>query len=461
MLNKKVLGTFALTMISIAAIINLRGLPLMASMGLSSVSFYLAAALLFLIPSGLVCAELATTFSQAGGIYLWVKKAFGDNTGFLAIWLEWLNNVISFPASLSFMAATLAYIINPTLAQHKVYLFSCTLIILWSATFFNLLGVRASSRLNMFGALLGTLIPGALIIFLGGYWLSSHQPAQISFSYANLFPSLHFSNFIFFAGVVSGYAGMQITAFHAPNVRNPQRNYTHSILIAVILILFTTIFASLAIAVVVPKGELSLVAGLMEGFNHFFQAFHLQWATPLLALLIVIGGFSTLSAWLMGPARGLAVAAKNGHFFKFFAKENDKSAPVPILILQSIIASLFATVFLFMPNASHAFWMLLDMSSQSTLLMYILVFASAIRLRYSEANIVRPFKIPGGTIGIWLIAGAAIIICTIALITSFTPPLDLIAAEIKRYESILIASNILYLSIPFIIMRYLMRQKVN
>lgn len=458
--STKVLGTFALTMISVAAIVDLRGLPLMASVGLSSIFFYVAAALLFLIPSGLVCAELATTFPQAGGIYLWVRRAFGDNLGLLAIWLEWINNVISFPAALSSMAATLAYLVNPQLAQNKLYIFMCTFIILWSATLYNLLGIKASSRLNIVGALFGTLIPGAIIIILGGYWLLSHQSSQISFSATQILPTMHFSNFIFFAGVLSGYAGMQITAFHAQNVINPQRNYTRAIFAAVVLILLTTILGSLAIAIVVPKQQLSLVAGLIEGFTDFFNKFHITWATPILIVLIVIGGFSSLSAWLLGPARGLCVAAKNGHMFKMFAKENNKGVPVAILIMQGIVATLFATLFLYLPNANTAFWMLLDMSSQSTLLMYILLFGSVLCLRYREKSIVRPFKIPGGNLGVWLVVVPAIIICIAAISTSFTLPTNLASAgELKHYESILIGCTVLYLLLPLMIIRFVLRKQ--
>jgi amino acid transporter len=457
--NQKVLGPFVLAMISIAAIINLRGLPIMASVGLNSVFFYILAALLFLIPSSLICAELASTFPEAGGIYLWVKKAFGEKTGFFTIWLEWINNVISYPASLSFMSATLAYIFSPVLGQHKLFIFITTLILLWSVTLFSCLGIKASSRLNIFGALLGTLIPGAIIIFLGFYWILSHHHSQIVFSFANIFPDFSkLNNLAFFAGVLSGYSGMQLIAFHAPNVKHPRRDYPKAIFMAVILILLITLFASLAIAIVVPHNQLNLVSGLMEGFENFFSAFHVAWTTPILAFLILFGGISTLSAWLLGPARGMSAAAKNGLFPKLFAKENKGSSPVNVLIMQAVMASILSLVFLYLPNSDSAFWVLIDLSSQSTLLMYIFVFSAAIRLRYSEAQVTRPYKIPGGNVGLWIIAGAAIIACIVAIIISFVPPTGIQTGELWRYEGIIIGSNVIYLSVPFVI-SYFMKKR--
>jgi amino acid transporter len=456
--SNRVLGVFALTMISVTAVINLRGAPLMASMGFSAVFFYLLAALLFLIPSSLICAELGSTWPQAGGVYLWVRKAFGDRTGFVAIWLEWVNNVISFPASLSFMSAALAYIFYPPLAQQRIFIFVSTLIILWAATLFNMLGIKASSRLNIIGALIGTLIPGIIIVGLAIYWLAKGGHVQINFSMHSLFPNFAVTNLVFFTAVLSGYAGMQITAFHAPNVKRPQRNFPRAILLAAILILFITILTSLAIAVVVPNNQLSLIAGLLEGFTDFFHAFHMEWAVPLLALLIVIGAFSTLSAWLLGPARGLQVAAQNSHFIKYFAVQNQHEAPKRILIMQATIASCLATVFLLTPNASSAFWLLLDLSSQSTLLMYILLFSSAIKLRYKEPLTDRPYKIFGGNVGIWLVAGAGIFISCIAIIIGFFPPSHLHIANKWHYECILIISNLINLILPAILIHYLIKK---
>ena len=332
---------------------------------------------------------------------------------------------------------------------------------LWGATCFNLLGIKASSRLNIVGALAGTLIPAAVIVLLASYWLFSGRVSQINFSGSHFFPHFQITNLVFFTGVLSGYAGMQITAFHAPNVKNPARSFPRAIFLAVIIILLVTIFTSLAIGIVVPSNNLSLVSGLMEGFAGFFSAFHLPWAVPLLAALIVMGAFSTLSAWLLGPARGLLTASQQGHFIKYFGKQSRREVPVRILILQAVMASLLATIFLLMPDASSAFWILLDLSSQSTLLMYILVFSAAIRLRYKQPHTTRPFRVAGGYGGMWLIAGAGILASGTAIIIGFFPPAYLHIRSLWHYEIILLGCSGVYLLIPFIITRYLGRENLT
>ena len=182
----KVLSSFALAMISVTAIVNLRNLPIMAGVGLSAILFYLLAALVFLIPSAFVSAELASTWPEAGGVYLWVQKAFGNRLGLFAIWSEWFNNVIGFPATLSFIAATVLYSFLPHIEQHKIILLLLILVILWSCTLFNFLGVKASSRLNIFGALVGSIIPSILIILLAVFWICSHHPIQLNLNWQTI-----------------------------------------------------------------------------------------------------------------------------------------------------------------------------------------------------------------------------------------------------------------------------------
>jgi amino acid transporter len=118
----RTLGASSIALISLAAVLTLRSLPAIAEYGWSSIAYYLLGAVLFFIPLALVAAELATGWPRAGGLYAWVKEAFGDRSGFLAIWFEWVENVVWFPTVLSFVAAAVAYVIEPSLANEKIYL---------------------------------------------------------------------------------------------------------------------------------------------------------------------------------------------------------------------------------------------------------------------------------------------------------------------------------------------------
>ena len=94
-------------MLTIVAVVSLRSLPTMATYGLGSITLYVIPALLFLVPTALVAAELATGWK--GGVYVWVREAMGNRWGFEAIWLQWVQNVVWYPTQLAFVAASLAY----------------------------------------------------------------------------------------------------------------------------------------------------------------------------------------------------------------------------------------------------------------------------------------------------------------------------------------------------------------
>ena len=178
-MRKNKLGVFSLAMMSVAGVFTLRSLPMMATYGYSAVFYYIFVALIFFIPSALMCAELATGWPKTGGLYVWVREAFGPRFGILAIWFEWTNTVISFPATLTFIVATLAYAIDPALAQNKYYMIMVMLCLFWGATFINFLGIRFSNRISTFFLIVGTILP--CLLRCVSMW--SKKPTPVSISY--------------------------------------------------------------------------------------------------------------------------------------------------------------------------------------------------------------------------------------------------------------------------------------
>ena len=414
----RVLGVWSLALISLAAVLTLRGMPSVAEYGWSSIAYYVLGALFFLIPLALVAAELATGWPKAGGLYAWVREGFGDRSGFLAVWFDWVNNLFYFPTVLAFAAATLAYVIDPSLATHKLYLVIAMLGIFWGLTLVNFLGMKWTARLNNPGVIFGTLLPAAVLIVLGAYWLFAGRHSAIPFHAGKLAPDLSsVDNVVFFVAVLMGFSGMEIAGFHAKETRDPGRDYPRAIFVAVALILGVSILATLAIAFVVPQDKLSLVAGLMQAFAAFFHALGFGgWVTRVMAALVGLGTLALISAWLLGPAKGLYASEATGDLVPELDYVNKRHVPVAILIAQGVLTSLFALLFLFVPSINTGYWMLTALTTQIVVLMYILVFAAAIRLRYSEPDADRPYRIPGGKVGIWIVAGMGLVGCLLGLI---------------------------------------------
>ena len=145
----KILGVFALAMINVAAVLSIRNFPSMAEFGWSSIGWYIIGTILFLIPISLAGAELATGWPEGGGVYAWVKKAFGEKGGFIAIFCDWSNNLVWFPTVLAFIASTLAFAITPTLADNPFYMLSVMMIVFWGTTAIAYFGPEVTAKSPM------------------------------------------------------------------------------------------------------------------------------------------------------------------------------------------------------------------------------------------------------------------------------------------------------------------------
>ena len=451
----KKLSVFTLAMINVAAVSSVRNWPTIAEYGFSSLFFFILAAVLFFIPVSMVAAELATGWPKTGGVFVWVKEAFGHRTGFLAIWLLWAENLVYYPALISFIAGTVSYLINPMLCHSTLYILTFVVSVFWLTTIANLFGMRTSGWISSFGVILGTIIPGAIIISLGIAWYCIGHPLQIDFTWNNLIPKASAAgDLVLFSGVLISLCGLEMSGIHANVVQNPQKNYPKAILLSALLILGLYILGVLAIAIVIPKGEISLVAGSIQAFSFFVNAYGLNWLTPIIAVLLAFGALGTLSTWIAGPSRGLLAAAQSGDLPPFFRKLNHHGMPARLLIAQAIVVTVFSCVFLFMPTVGGAYWILNATLIQIYLVMYILMFAAVIRLRYKQPNTQRAYKIPGGMLGVWIVGGFGLLGSAATLVVGFFPPAQIAVGNTFFYVTFLCLSIIIVCLTPSIILLF-------
>lgn len=435
---RRSLGFYSLIMLSVVAIFNPRTLPLMAEYGLGSITYYVIAAVLFFIPSSLVCAELATGWPEKGGVYVWIREAFGDRLGFLGIWLEWVNNVVGWPSALALISARLAYVVSPSWASDKTFMIVMMLVLFWSFTALNYYGLKVANWLSHVGLIIGTIVPTLLIISLGGVWVGSSHSLQMTMSWQAMLPQPSWSNTGLLIGVMLGFAGMQITAYHANEVDNPQKHFPKAIFIATIIILLGSVLGSLSIAAVIPHSQINIVSGNIQTLDYFLQQFHLAFLEPIFALAMALGAAAMLNAWISGPSKGLLVAAEYGNIARFFARSNRHGAPVVILIAQAIVVSILAVLFKYMPTIENSYWLVTDLSAIMTLLMTVLFFGSVIRLRYTQPDRKRAYRIPGGKPGVWIVAGLGMLSSAVAIVLGFLPPAQLHHLSSVTYEAVLV-----------------------
>lgn len=451
----RVISVFVLVMLNISIMASLRNLPLVAEYGYSAIVYFFIVGIFFLMPCALVSAELATGWPKSGGIYIWVRAAFGDLWGFFAIWMQWVHNVTWYPAILSFVATTLAYVFYPPLATNRYFVLAVVLIGFWSMTILNLLGMKTSSLFSTIGVIIGTIFPGLFLISLAFLWLSTGGYSHIHFTPHEFIPDLsRLDNMVFLAGLFLAFAGLEVSSGYAGEVKNPQKNYPKAIIYAALITFFLFMLGSLAIGIVIPKEEISLVSGLMEALTVFLDGFSIAWLIPLIGILLIVGSVAEVNSWIIGPVKALYTTTQHGNLPPFFQKVNSLGVPVNLLLFQAIIVTISSMVIVAMPTLSSSYWILSALSTQIYLIMYILMFMAAIRLRYTHPNIPRAYKIPHPQKGIWFVSCLGILTCLFIIFLLFVPPGQIQVGNLYFYEGFLILGLVFMIALPLVIHAY-------
>ncbi|MDO5470979.1 MAG: amino acid permease [Akkermansia sp.] len=460
--QKATLGVFTLAMINVAAIVSLRGLPAETTYGLSSAFYYLFAAVFFLVPVSLVAAELTTGWPQKGGVFRWVGEAFGARLGFLAIWLQWIQTTIWFPTVLTFAAVSIAFIgpnqsWDSALAANSHYVLLVVLVVYWLATLLNLRGMSTSGAITKWGGLLGTVIPAALLVLMGlAYWWMGN-PIDISMQPGDFIPDLSkFSNIVLAASIFLFYAGMEMSAVHVKDVRNPGRDYPMAIGVAAVITVCIFVFGTLAIGFIIPAKDINLVQSLLVAFDRLFAWCGVPWMGNVLAVFLAFGVLAQVVAWVGGPSKGLLQVGKAGYLPRFMQRTNRNGVQVGILLLQGCIVTLLSILFVVLPSVQTAYQIISQLTIILYLIMYILMFAAAIYLRIREPQVPRAFRVPGGNVGMWLIGGLGLLSSLLALVFSFIPPSQIPVGSPVVYVGILIVGALIFAGIPLLI--YAMRK---
>lgn len=436
MSTKKVLTTFSLTMINVAAIASLRNLPVTAVHGFQLIFYLTLAALFFFVPTALIAAELVAHYPQEGGIYIWVRRAFGKKVGFLAIWLQWLGVLIWYPTSLVFIAATLGSLFSPVLAEDPWFIFAAVTAVFWGCTWINCRGMEISSWISTLGVVLGTIIPGLAIILLGSYWWISGAPLQIHVGLGALLPhSINLGQIPLLCGIAVSFIGMEMSEVHASDVAHPQKTFPRSILSSALIIFALYALGSLAIAFVIPSYSLSLTGGVIHAFHFFLSSYNLGALTPLFALLMIVGVTAGVSTWIVGPSRGIMIAAEEGHLPAFLSKRNEAKMPSHIMVIQACAVTLLTSAFIFMPSVHTAFILLTVIGAQVVMVMYGIMFAAALSLRKHRTPNPNLFSIPT-RYGMHITSGIGFIGIAAIIGVGFFPPEGI---DIFVYEIFLVA----------------------
>lgn len=421
---------FGLAMLNVAAVAGLTNDSEQAEYGLASVTFFVLAAIFYLLPICLIAAELASGWPEPGGVFRWVGEGLGKGLGFAAIFLLFMEITFQQPAVLTNLADIIGFFqtdikVGMDWANHPT-----TWVVLvagfayyWLVTFLATRGVSVFQGLAKWGVVFGTLVPLAAMVILVIIWLAAGNKPEIEFTWSGLAPKWQgLGTLALIGGVFFSYAGMEMNAAHIKQLKNPRKQYPMAILIAAVLAMAIFIIGTLIIAMVIPSKDINVIYSLYATFNEIGKAAGIPWVFTVVAWMSLIAGAAGTISWLAGVPLMLVGAGRGGFLPKGIQKLNDKGMPARLMYLMAIVVSVVLVGLVLLPNVEGFYLLISQAVTVLYLSMYVLMFWAFIRLRKTQPNRPRSFRVPGGMAGAWIIGGVGLLATFFGYFVAFIPP---------------------------------------
>jgi amino acid transporter len=390
---------------TVCAFVGLDTLGTVASNGWQGFTWLALLAVLFVLPYALLMSEVGAAFTQEGGPYEWVKLAFGRFQGAVAAVLYWVTNPLWVGGSLAFIAhdSWTANVFKIGSGSPGDYIFK--LVFIWISIGVAIVSLRYGKWIPNAGAILRGVVLGFFSLTVIIYGIK-HGVA--GFQWGHISPT----RAIFFGLVpllLFNYVGFELQNGAAEEMEDPQKDVPLSILRSGITGVLMYVVPIFCILLVLPASKVTSIGGFIDATTLTFHGAYGGAAHPLLIVMTLcfIGALVTSGAvWMIGSDRIQAVAAYDGAFFPFFGVFNRKlGTPVRVNIMSGIAASVFCIAGIYLlrnQSTSSAFTVVLDIAISTTLISYLWIFPTVLKLRYSHPHVERPYVHPWGMPGLWV-----------------------------------------------------------
>lgn len=416
-----------------------------AAIGPSQFFWWIFLLIFFFVPYGLVSSELGTAYTGDGGLYDWVKQAFGSRWGGRLAWLYWINYPL--------WMASLAILFTQTMSQiFKLHLGTfwdvlIQLIFVWVVVLLGNKPVSESKWIMNIAAL------GKIVIVLGlgvlGIYVAMTRGVANDYSGLNLLPKANLTSLSNLSIIIFNFLGFEVVATMADDMDDPKHQIPKAIIYGGALIAFFYLLMAFGMGVAVPTSKLSPSSGLIDSF--ILLVGQMNWFVVLIGVLFLYILASEMVSWALGVNYVADYAAKNHDLPAIFAKEDAKGMPIGTGYLNGIVATILCVASPFIPN-QDIFWAFFSLNVVALLLSYVMMFPAFWKLRKSDPDRERPFKVGGGNVMINLITWVPEVLLIITVLLTILP-LSSDPAEISAKVPVLVGT-ILTLIIGEILVRY-------
>jgi amino acid transporter len=407
---RRVLRRLDLALFSVSAILVLDGLAAVASIGVSSFTWILVILVVFFIPYGLITAELGAAYPAEGGLFVWVRRAFGNRWAARSTWCYWVSIPLGLPSVYILFAGVLSRLFFPALSLG--WIVAIAIGMTWLTVLAGILRLDVGKWLPNLGALLKGII--IFTLGIGGLIYAFRHGAANLLSLHALLPGWN-AGLAFLPVIVFNFLGFELASAAGEEIKNPLRDVPAAILGSGSLIAFFYLFATLGILLVLPPERLSLLGGVIDTLAavlEFSAPGHL--AVTLLGVAFLVTLFSTMVTWMIGTSRMAAGAAAQAGLPGVFGWLHPlHGSPVGASLLAGLISTFILIVYASLVGRDEGlFWSLFAFASIVFLLPYLLLFPAFLKLRISDPSTPRPYRFPGGKVLAW----AATLLCTLVVL---------------------------------------------
>jgi glutamate:GABA antiporter len=428
----KALGLRDVVLMNVVAVVGLRWIARGARTGPASVTLWVLAWVAFFIPLAGAVAELSNRYPEQGGVYVWVRRAFGAGHGFICGWCLWVNNLFYFPSVLLFGAANLAAAGGAgwqAVGASRVYSVVFVLTGIWIAAGLNIVGLRAGKWLQNAGSI-GVWVPAGLLIGCGAIALARFGSAT-PFSAASMVPHGDVLETVsLWSAMCFAFSGFEITSFIGQEIERPERTIPLGVVIAGAATTIIYIAGSASVLIAVPFSSLKELSGITDAVQLVGGRVGLTGLGAVTGLVLTLNALAGTASWTAGAARVPFAAGVDAAMPRAFARLHPRyRTPHVALIVQSIaasaifLASLFITIAGKTTSIQDAYDILVNVTILIYFIPYLYLFAALVRLRRdAPVSASRQFHVPGGPAGVLLLAIIGFGATAIALGLTFVPP---------------------------------------
>ncbi len=457
-MNKK-LGMFSFYTITSAMVMSVYVYPTFATAGLGLVFFLAVSGLLWFIPTALCSAEMASVDAfDKGGIFIWVKQTLGEKWAFIAVFFQWFQVTIGFVSMLYFIVGMLSVALDLPILNDNIWAKLTTMIIIfWIVSLAQFLGNKITAIISKIGFLFGVLMPVIVLAILTIMYIQSDGTIHIDLSLQELVPDFNSMNsLVVFVSFILAYLGIEASANEIHNLKDSSKSYPRVIIIFCITSILINMIAGLSIAILVPLDQINLSTGIIQAFQTAVNTLIPDYGfiVTIIGIIMTLSTIAKISTWIVAPSEGLYESAKLGLLPQFFLKENKNKIPVNIVLMQSVIATIWVVVLtLTSTHGNLAFLLSLALTVITYLMAYLLMYLAYFKLVLKHASFTRGYEAFTTKSKKMILGGIGFITTVFAFVLSFYPPDNYGREDQIIYLLVLVVSFVVISLLPIIIYR--------